>query len=152
MKFRIAIADDHRIFSEGIMRILNGNAEMVWIADSGAEMLQKLAQQQPDVLLLDVNLKDYNGLTLFEQFHKKYPELKVIALTMYDDHYVVNRAWELGFSGFLLKNTEPEELSSAIRDVLNNKRHFSAQVEHVIEAKQNMPFDLSGIRISERER
>lgn len=152
MKTRIAIADDHRIFSEGITRILNGNAEMIWIADSGSEVQNQLERDLPDVLLLDINLKDANGLVFFEQIRKNYPRLKVIALTMYDDHYVVNRAWELGFDGFLLKNTSPNELSEAVTTVLNNGRHFKGIIEQILDAKRNLPFDLSGIRITERER
>ncbi|GAB1857404.1 UvrY/SirA/GacA family response regulator transcription factor [Flavobacteriaceae bacterium MHTCC 0001] len=123
MKTKIAITDDHAMVLEGITAMLRDVAELdiVGAYENGEKTLQGVKANRPDVLFLDINLPDINGIELCKQLLKLYPDLKVIALTNFEDISFVKRMLKNGVHGYLLKNTDKLELVKAIKTVLSGE-------------------------------
>ncbi len=121
MTTKIAITDDHEMVLKGITSMLVNTSEIEIVGTyvNAQETLEDLAVNLPDVLLLDINLPDINGIDLSKQLLKKYPELKIIALTNFEDISFVKRMLKNGVHGYLLKNTDKLELVEALKTVLS---------------------------------
>ena len=109
---RVAIVDDHKIITDGLERLINesGIASVTGKAYSVAGCREMLKNGQPDVLLLDISMPDGSGIDLCLKIKEKYPQVKVVMLTSYGELTTINRALEAGADGYILKNSEPEEL------------------------------------------
>lgn len=120
---KIAITDDHEMVLKGITSMLVNTSEIEIVGTyvNAQETLVNLATNLPDVLLLDINLPDINGIDLSKQLLKKYPELKIIALTNFEDISFVKRMLKNGVQGYLLKNTDKLELVEALKTVLSGE-------------------------------
>jgi len=118
---KIAITDDHEMVLKGITSMLVNTSEIEIVGTyvNAQETLVDLAINLPDVLLLDINLPDINGIDLSKQLLKQYPELKIIALTNFEDISFVKRMLKNGAHGYLLKNTDKIELVEALKTVLS---------------------------------
>jgi len=118
---KIAITDDHEMVLKGITSMLVNTSEIEIVGTyvNAQETLLGLATNLPDVLLLDINLPDINGIDLSKQLLKKYPELKIIALTNFENISFVKRMLKNGVHGYLLKNTDKIELVEALKTVLS---------------------------------
>ena len=120
---KVMIVDDQELIRHSLKIILgvNNDMEVVGMAADGAETLQKLKElspeERPDVILMDIRMPVMDGAECTAQISKKYPNLKVIALTTFDDEEFVFGALKSGASGYLLKGSSLEELSGAIRTV-----------------------------------
>ncbi|MDC6366963.1 MULTISPECIES: response regulator transcription factor [Flavobacteriaceae] len=123
METKIAITDDHEMVLQGIATMLENTPEIVIMATykNASETLEGMLKSQPDVLLLDINLPDINGIDLSKQLLKKYPQLRIIALTNFEDISFVKRMLKNGVHGYLLKNTDKLELLTAITTVLSGE-------------------------------
>ena len=119
---RIVIADDHQLFIEGIKTILNRarnfQFEIIGEAHSGKELLETLKEVQPDLLLLDLNMPEGDGLNMLSIVKKKYKQMRVLALTMYDEVKLVRTAFSEGVDGYILKSTGKLELLEAIDEII----------------------------------
>jgi DNA-binding NarL/FixJ family response regulator len=124
---RIFIADDHQMFVDGIKRILaeQENMTLVGEAANGRELLNLLPHYPCDVLLLDINMPEYNGLEVLEKLHELAPECRVLMLSMYDEGEVIIKALKKGAHGYLLKNASQEELIEAIEELSRGKKYYS---------------------------
>lgn len=120
---KIAIADDHQLILEGLQGMLKENPEIeiVFTANSGKELMHCLESRLPRVLLLDIELPDNNGIELCKIIKKKYPDLKIIALTNHDETVYVKKMMKSGANGYLLKGTDRATLIDALRSVSNNE-------------------------------
>lgn len=120
---KVMIVDDQELIRHSLKIILgvNNDMEVVGMAADGAETLQKLKElspeERPDVILMDIRMPVMDGVECTAQISKKYPNIKVIALTTFDDEEFVFGALKSGASGYLLKRSSLEELSGAIRTV-----------------------------------
>lgn len=120
---KVMIVDDQELIRHSLKIILgvNNDMEVVGMAADGAETLQKLKElspeERPDVILMDIRMPVMDGVECTAQISKKYPNIKVIALTTFDDEEFVFGALKSGASGYLLKGSSLEELSRAIRTV-----------------------------------
>ena len=120
---KVMIVDDQELIRHSLKIILgvNNDMEVVGMAADGAETLQKLKElspeERPDVILMDIRMPVMDGVECTAQISKKYPNIKVIALTTFDDEEFVFGALKSGASGYLLKGSRLEELSGAIRTV-----------------------------------
>lgn len=123
MTTKIAITDDHKMVLEGIVAMLSNMPEIniVGTYANASETLELIGKDTPDVLLLDINLPDINGIDLSKQLLKKYPYLKIIALTNFEDISFVKRMLKNGIHGYLLKNTDKLELLTAITTALSGE-------------------------------
>lgn len=119
MSIKILIADDHALLRQGIKRVLNAeeDIEVVGEAANGQEALAHTLVQQPDILLLDLNMPELSGFDVMKQLTAAKSSTKVIALTIYDNDNYVLEMLRNGAMGYLLKDVEPEMLVRAIHVV-----------------------------------
>lgn len=122
----LLLADDHQIILDSLSNSLNEHPELLVMeqASTGLEVLEILSSQSFDVIILDLNMPEKNGLECMEVIAKEYPDAKVIFLTIYQEEYVVKKLIELGAKGFLLKNTSLDKLIDAIKRVYEGGTYF----------------------------
>jgi len=131
MSIRLAITDDHEMVLKGIETMLDNTPEIkvVGTYKNASETIKNIAKDQPDVLLLDINLPDINGIDLCKQLLKKDPDLKIIALTNFDETSFVKRILNNGAHGYLLKNTDKLELLDALKTVLSGEQYLQKDIQ-----------------------
>lgn len=131
MTTKIAITDDHQIVLQGIHTMLEGIDEVtiVGLYNNGTQTLEFIGTDQPDILLLDINLPDINGIQLCKKLKQVYPKLKIIAISNYDEVSFIKRMLSNGADGYLLKNTDKLELLSAFKVVLENGKYIQRDIE-----------------------
>ena len=127
----IAITDDHQMVMQGIETMLRYEPDMVISHkyNTVASTLEGLSNQQPDILLLDINLPDGNGIDLCKKLNGLYPQLKIIALSSFSEIAFVKRILSNGASGYLLKNTSKEELIVAFKTVLEGQQYLQPDIQ-----------------------
>jgi DNA-binding NarL/FixJ family response regulator len=126
-KTRVFIVDDHAIVREGLKQILADTPDLVVAgdADAGHEAIKLARQDGYDVLLLDISMPDRNGIEILKQIRKEAPHIIVLMLSMHrEDQYAI-RSLKAGASGYLNKQSAPEELVSAIRGVVAGRKYIS---------------------------
>lgn len=128
---KIAITDDHRMVLKGIAAMLKDtkDIQVVGMYENTKETLENINKDAPDVLLLDINLPDINGIDLSKTLLKTYPELKIIALTNFEDISFVKRMLKNGVHGYLLKNTDKLELITAFKTVLSGELFLQKNIQ-----------------------
>ncbi|MCX8016952.1 MAG: response regulator transcription factor [Rhodocyclaceae bacterium] len=129
-KIRVLIADDHAIVRQGFKQIFSEteDLEVTGEADDGAEALQLARQKEWDVFLLDVTMPNRNGIDTLKQLKKEFPKLPVLILSMHPEEQYAVRAIKAGASGYLTKQSAPEQLVTAIRQVARGKKYVSPAV------------------------
>lgn len=127
---KVVIADDHRIVRDGIVWMLSDATpiDISGQAESGEALLELLAVQSVDVVLLDVRMPGMSGLDALERIAREYPQVRVIMLSMHDEPAYVRRAIELGASGYLLKSTGRDELIRALETVAEGGAYLQGDV------------------------
>ncbi len=127
---RVLLADDHHIVRQGIRASLLDHAEILVIAEAanGKVALQKTKELSPDVVLMDLNMPEMGGLEATKLISQRFPNTKVIALTVHDNAEYVSEILSSGAQGYLLKNTTPEQLVAAIKSVAEGAAFFSPSV------------------------
>jgi DNA-binding NarL/FixJ family response regulator len=150
---KIIIVDDHLIFRKGLNTILNEleNVKVVGEAGNGHELLELLKKQDADLIFMDIKMPVMDGIEATRKVLQKYPEIKVIALTMFDEIGYFNEITDAGAMGFLLKKTTREELGSAIEQVMAGESYFSAEFMNSIN-KYMQPRKAPDIALTDRER
>jgi len=131
MTTRIAITDDHEMVLKGIETMLLETKEInvVGTYKNANDTLGNITKDAPDVLLLDINLPDINGIDLCKQLLKNNPDLKIIALTNFDETSFVKRILTNGAQGYLLKNTDKKELLEAIKTVVSGEQYLQRDIQ-----------------------
>lgn len=119
MPIRILIADDHALLRQGIKNVLELEDDLVTVGEAadGEETIAKTLEQQPDVLLLDLNMPKVNGLEVIKTVKHTLPDLKILVLTILDDENYLYEVIKNGAAGYVLKDIEPRMLIQAIRAV-----------------------------------
>ena len=122
-KIRLLLADDHAIVRRGLQLYLKTQPdfELVGEAATGQEVLERVAELQPDIVLMDLHMPVVNGIEATRQIKASHPAVKVIVLTSFSDHDHVLPAVKAGARGYLLKDIEPDELAKSIRQVYAGK-------------------------------
>ncbi len=131
---RVALADDHKIFRDGIkMAIRNRDyIKILWEAEDGKDMMHKLKIKIPDVLLMDIRMPEIDGVNAIQLIRKEYEDLKIIVLSMYDDQEIITKMMEFGANAFLSKTTEPDEIYKAILTCMNEDFYFNDLVNAAV--------------------
>lgn len=128
---KIAITDDHLLVINGIKSMLAeiSGTQLIFDALNGKDLLQKLSAHQPDILLLDIQLADENGINLCQIVLQQYPEIKVIALTSFDNITYVKQMVKNGASGYLLKNIDVLTLQRALHTVQYGEQYIDPHIQ-----------------------
>jgi len=133
-KFKVYIADDHTLFRKAMVNLLqtfDGVSE-VKDAENGKELLTLMKYEVPDVAIVDLQMPVMDGADTSENIIEKYPDVKIIILTMHDSDKYVLHMMEMGVHAFLLKNTEPEELEKAIHSVIEKDFYHNEWVVSIM--------------------
>lgn len=157
-KIKIAIADDYKIFREGLKVGLSAdeNFEVIFEADNGEDLLKALETATPDVIIMDLKMPIMDGMEATKEVRKKYPAIKVLVVTMYDDDKFIIHLMEIGANGYLLKNTEPDEIRKSIYSVHENGYYFNDVVNKALLKKLVLKNNLKpsfnqNVELTERE-
>ncbi len=128
----VAIADDYKVFREGLKAILSADENIITLfeADNGAELLDALQTQSPDIILMDLKMPVMGGIEATKEVRKKYPHIKVLVISMYEDDKFITHLVKNGANGYLLKNTEPEDIRRAIYSLTENGYYFNEPIEN----------------------
>src|SRR5687767_14206504 len=131
---RIAVAEDQVMFRSGLISMLNDlpNVQVFIEAASGKELLAKMRETEVDVVFLDYRMSELNGIETAKVIREKYPDVRMLMLSMYDDPEFIISALENGVSGYLTKDDEPEEISLAIVSVLNTGYYLNDRTSKVL--------------------
>ena len=150
---RVLIVDDHRMFAESLERILSDKPALsvIGIATSGEEALKRFDDGAPDVVLMDYELPDTDGVELTTRLFQKAPDVKVIMLTGMGDDDLLMRAIEAGCCGFITKDKAAEEVALAIPAAYNDEALFSPAMLARVVARMRKPDRRVGWDISPRE-
>lgn len=126
-KIKLAIADDHKIFRNGLKATLEDHPgfDLILEASNGKQLIGMLTEAAPDVILMDIKMPEMDGIQTTTLVKQKYKNIKVLALSMFnEDKYIVDMM-KAGASGYLLKNAEPEEIIEAISTVYHKDYYFN---------------------------
>jgi two-component system, NarL family, invasion response regulator UvrY len=127
-KISVAIIDDHSLLRNALARLVNTFDEctVVFEAGNGKELRTKLTQHVlPDIVMLDVNMPEMDGFETAQWLHKTYPQVKVLALSMLSDEKTIIKMFRLGAKGYLLKNTDADELKKALTSIVDKNFYLS---------------------------
>ncbi|KAF0819012.1 MULTISPECIES: response regulator [Cytobacillus] len=132
MNTKIVIIDDHQLFREGVKRILDFEKSFSVVAegDDGSEAMALVEEYDPDVIIMDINMPNTNGVEATRQLINKYPESKVIILSIHDDENYVTHALKTGASGYLLKEMDADALVEAVKVVADGGSYLHPKVTH----------------------
>ena len=124
---KVAIADDHTLFRSGVKASLTAHKDIhvVAEAENGMQMLNLLKHIQPDVVLLDISMPIMDGLATLPEIKKLYPGVKVIMLSMHNDHSMISRMMEIGANSYLTKDSDSETIYQAIRTCYQQEFFFN---------------------------
>lgn len=149
-KINIVIADDHLMFLEGINTILSDMEEIneVHLATEGNQVIRLLNQFDINLIISDISMPKMDGIELLTEIKKKHSDVKIIMLSMLDNHRTVHKVIQKGADGFVPKFTSKEELQKAVRTVLNDEQYFSEIIkqrymESIFERKKYKNIELS---------
>ena len=157
-KLKVFIADDHTLFRKAMVNLIQSfeTVELVKDAENGKELLTLMKYDVPDVAIVDLQMPVMDGADTCENIVEKFPDVKIIILTMHDSERYILHMMEMGVHAFLLKNTEPEELEEAIhavveKDFYHNDLVASVLRKNVRDKKLGQRPDFSSMELSDRE-
>lgn len=155
---KIAIADDYKIFRDGLKVGLSAdeNLTVMMEADNGEDLLKAMETNTPDVILMDLKMPIMDGMEATKAVRKKYPAIKVLVVTMYEDDKFIIHMMENGANGYLLKNAEPDEIIKSIYAVHENGYYFNDLVNKALLKKLVLKNNLKpsfnqNVELTERE-
>ncbi|MGV8888369.1 MAG: response regulator [Pseudomonas sp.] len=142
---RVALVDDHSLVRDGIKALLAvmPPLEVVGEAENGADAIEMVGRCQPDLLLVDISLRDMNGLELTRVLRSQYPSLKVLVLSMYDNNEYVSESVRAGASGYVLKNSPSREIIAAIEAIASGGTFYSAEIAQRLIANKSTNNELT---------
>ncbi len=158
-KIRIVIAEDHTILREGLRALLSSHSDfdIVGEAEDGRDAIRRVERLEPDLVLMDLSMPRMGGISAINDIKKRYPKIKIIALTVHKTEEYILAALQAGADGYILKDATHNELIMAIKSVIDNRQYLSPGVsEKVIqgylEGKKTIKTDSSWDTLSQREK
>ena len=141
---RVMIVDDHGMVRKGLAAYLHNRPELVVVGEGrdGREAIALCEQLHPDVILMDLVMPEMGGVAATHAIHQRWPAVKVIALTSFQEKELVQDALQAGAIGYLLKNASPEALLAAIRDVHRGEPSLSPAIAAKLMRELQRPTDL----------
>lgn len=137
--YSVIIVDDHKLFREGLVFMISKmkGFEVVGEASSGIAFLELIEKLQADIVIMDIAMPGIDGVSATATALEKYPELKVIALTMFCDEEYYYKMIQAGVSAYILKESGKDELAAAMNAVVNGENYFSQKILHNIIMNMN---------------
>ena len=131
---RVMLVDDHPLFREGVSARLSMSDEIILVgeAENGRQLLERLDKLNPDVVLMDINMPEMNGMDVLEIMAEREDKTKFIILSMHDDKEYIIPVIRLGAYGYMLKDVSGDEMIKAIKVVAKGKKHFSQDVAAIL--------------------
>ena len=156
--YRIIIADDHSLIRQGIKTIIGQDHEMEVVAEAsdGLELISRLDEQLPDMVILDISMPRMNGIEAVAEIHEHYPSVHILILTMHSNAQYFYHVISAGAHGYLLKDDSDTELLTAIRTVQQGKTYVSPQLVAEVTGDMVSAFrdnkELPIVHLTEREK
>jgi DNA-binding NarL/FixJ family response regulator len=134
MPIKVILADDHQLFREGLANLLAESKEVEVIAQAvnGKDAIDKAKQFRPDVMIMDINMPEMDGVEATSQLLKEIPEMKIIGLSIHANKQYIQGMLEAGSSGYLFKNCSFDELIKAIQTVHCGKKYLSEKITDIL--------------------
>lgn len=154
-KITVAIADDHSLLRNALAKLINtfDGYSIIFEADNGKDLRKKIQEKEvPDIVMLDVNMPEMDGFETTQWLHKHYPQIKVMALSMLSDERTIIKMFRLGAKGYLLKNTDPEELKEALDSLMNKNVYLSEYVSDKLVSGLHQDENEKEVVLNEKER
>ena len=159
LKHRVILADDHKLFIEGIAGMLSAveGIEIAGKAHTGKDALQMTLDKKPDLVVLDITMPDMYGIEVTRKIKAKLPDVKILILSMHLDLRMIIEVLQAGADAYTLKDSEPSELLTAVKNVLAGKMYLSSKVIKLLVrdyiSKHSVPLSLEQLKdLSARER
>ncbi len=145
---RVVIADDHRVVREGVRAVLGGvsGLEVVGEAERGDEVVELVAELEPDVLVLDLNMPGKTGLEVSRALREQASPVRILFLSMHDDPEYILQAVRAGADGYVLKDVAPEQLRKAVQSVHRGTEYFTARVAQQLSVGLRNEIDKEQVR------
>lgn len=133
-KFKLLLVDDHHLMLDGLIALLADESciESMKGVTSGLAAIEILENERIDVLMVDINMPEMSGLELTKIVRARFPDTKILALSMYNDNVMIAKMIEAGAMGYVLKSTDITELSEAICTIAEGKKFLSREVQDII--------------------
>ncbi len=158
-EIKVAIADDHKIFRKGLIVSLRHYSQFKFVleAENGQELLDGLDEAKPDVILMDLRMPVKDGIETTKYISEKYPDIRIVVLTMHEDEKFVLHLMENGANGYLLKSTDPVEIKKAITEVMEKGYYLNNFVNRIIikksqEKNRPLPSFEKAVDITDKEK
>jgi DNA-binding NarL/FixJ family response regulator len=128
----LAIADDHTLFRKGVIEILKNFEEITVTSDAGngVELLEKIETDLPEIIMLDLEMPDMDGIAVARYVLSKYPSVKILVVSMYGEEELVRKLLGEGVHGYLLKSAEPEQLREVLQTLKSGSTHYPVINSH----------------------
>jgi len=142
---RILIVDDHPLIAQSLSSIINDSkiGEVVAVATTAKQCLELIATKHFDLVLLDINLPDGNGLDICKSITERYPQIKVLAITSFNEFTIIRKMMDNGASGYILKNSMPDEVVEGIETVLRGETFLCHEVDLLMKKKSDQHIFLT---------
>jgi len=134
MAIRILLVDDHKLFREGLRHLLEKQRDFTIVGEAadGKEAVKLAKEKEPDVVLMDVEMPNMNGIEAAAQIHNRHKSARILALTMHRDKNYVTAMLRVGVAGYMLKDCDAKELIHAVREVMAGRGYISNEVAPLI--------------------
>ncbi|MDD2314599.1 MAG: response regulator transcription factor [Proteiniphilum sp.] len=144
-KIKLLIVDDHHILVDGLKNLFDQTAhiQVIGTAMTGEECRRALLHELPDVILLDISLPDVNGIDLCKEIKTAYPEIKIVALSSFNEYAIVRRMIDQGVSGYVVKNAMPEEIIQSVEMVMQDETFFCEEIDLLLRRRSIHPVWLT---------
>ncbi len=156
MKNRVMLVDDHKLFRKGLRMLIDSlnRFEVAGEASTGVEFLNLLDQSQPDIVMLDIAMPEMDGIEAARLALAKYPDLKIITLSMFGEQDYYFKMVDAGVKGFLLKNSDFTEVKMALETVMEGGNYFSRELlMNLVNSLKNSPEECTpDSLLSDREK
>ncbi len=156
-KLKAMIVDDHLVVREGLKQLLEvgGEIQVIAEASNGSECIRQLEKHSPDLIFMDVRMPGISGIETTRLIHQKYPSIKIIILTIYDDDQYVTEAIQAGANGYVLKKVQRDQLIQIIQLVMGNQAFLdpsvTAKVFNRLKGQKNIPEMDEKVSLTHRE-
>ena len=137
----ILIIDDHPIVVAGLQQLLAqlDGIRVAATASNAFDAIALLREQSVDIILLDINLPDINGIDLCKKIKKEFPEIKILGISTFSERSYISRMINNGASGYLIKSASAEEIAAAIQTVMSGRLYLSLAMEHLLQPSSRAP-------------